>query len=553
MKTAAATLTQRAEAAEARARIAEANLRAKAVGRAGKRLSCDDDDDGYWGSSTEPAYPNAYHRRGRSPRGPVGGSADKHLDRWTRGSLRGQCQHLDRRNGTARMIVDRLVDAVVGGDWSLQWGSSDTKFNAEVERLFAQWWGTTACDHAGIRRGEAIMRTHYRGTRIDGDGAVLMTKFGQLQLVESEQIGGPGDKYGYGNLPEGMITDKTGRLRYFKFAEYGDDGEVLPDMKLILPEWVVYTANLRRASQRRGEPVLSAAMDLLEMLDTFLRSVAKGAEMSADLVLVRYLQNPANASLLPGKIETLGNGSKKRTEYHDFGMTYNLGINEKVEGFQSTQPNPNVPDYVRTMLRLIGAQVGLPLEFLLLDYTQTNFHSAKSAQGQMMAIIAPERSDQAAARSKIAVWKVQGWIDDGTLTGAPEDWARHAWTPPPPAKMDPLKEALAILQLVEGNVITLRAAIEMYGGDWIDVLEQRGVEVDLQDELGITPPGSNPATNGTLAIGADGTGQPGQEQNSGPAARPPGGSRHKRLTRGHVQAIRSRVRAIVEQMAMAEV
>lgn len=466
-----------------------------------------------------PAYRSAQATRIGGAAGPRGGSANRHLSPAVRQNLRAYSQHLYRNSAIYRTVIDRRVQAV-GGPWTLQAQSDDPKFNAAAEARFRRWAQREA-DAAGIRTLAEMLDTVERLSAVDGDAGVIMVRGGALQLFESEQLGGPAARSGLRpGQPEGLVLDADGMVTAYRFARYNEDG--LIDAKgfdEVPAPFVLLHANLPRASQHRGEPLLAAAFSDIEQLEDYDEAVTVAAKTAAYVVLVRTMADPDLAAQLPGQTVDLPTGGSsvgpasglQYQQDFELGTIFNMGEGDNVSQFKAEQPTAAYADFVRTKIRKLASLAGLPLEAVLLDFTQTNFHSAKSSQGLTEFILATARERRRRMLERIYRWRVGRWIASGELeyTGTADPLA-VSWRPPPRPLMDPLKEAQAEKMRIEQNLDTSRNAIESRGGDWEAVYAQRGAERAREKELDIVPPSTTPQSNGLDASGALGTGQPGQ-------------------------------------------
>jgi lambda family phage portal protein len=142
-------------------------------------------------------------------------------------------------------------------------------------------------------------------------------------------------------------------------------------------------------------------------------------------------------------------------------------------------------------LRAIASALGLSYEQLAMDWTKTNYSSARAALNEVWRHIESLFSsfvEQVVAPVYYAV--IEEAFDKGYITapaGAPDFWdvpgaylcAR--WIGPSRGYVDPVKEAQAAGIRMDQLTSTLEAECALAGEDWLDVLDQAAIE---KDELG---------------------------------------------------------------------
>lgn len=139
-------------------------------------------------------------------------------------------------------------------------------------------------------------------------------------------------------------------------------------------------------------------------------------------------------------------------------------------------------------LRAIASALGLSYEQLAMDWTKTNYSSARAALNEVWRHIESLFSsfvEQVVAPVYYAV--IEEAFDKGYITapaGAPDFWdvpgaylcAR--WIGPSRGYVDPVKEAQAAGIRMDQLTSTLEAECALAGEDWLDVLDQAAIEKD---------------------------------------------------------------------------
>ncbi len=471
-------------------------------------------------------YNAARRTRLKSGRRPWVGSGDAHLDQPTLTALRTESQRAARNNPVARAMLRRLRDCVIGRGMTLQVTASDREWALNVQDRFTEWFETQA-DVRGLLSGSAMQGMVFEAMLRDGDVGTLqcLTERGhQLQIVEGDLIGNPNGVRDSDTMVNGVETDAWGRPVAYHVAQYQRTGSGIKpgSWRRLEASNFIFLAHLQRPSQTRGEPALAASIDLLNHLDRLIEAVIVAMRVAAcqAMVVKRNFPGLAQNSLLGGVVQR-GDGTVERRLEIQPGAVTLLNPGEEMEQFRPEHPHQQFDQMARTLIRMVGTDLYLPLELVLLDYSQTNFHSARSASAQAY------RGFDAMAdwfRSRWLRPIYRWWVGEQMAMGRiewREDWADHNWIAPPRPVFDPKAEAEATLTRINGNLETLDEALSREGRDIREVLVQRALEVAEQDRLNITPPGL-PGQQPTQGPAADA--QPAQAPAASPAAPTPQGT-----------------------------
>jgi hypothetical protein len=137
-------------------------------------------------------------------------------------------------------------------------------------------------------------------------------------------------------------------------------------------------------------------------------------------------------------------------------------------------------DSLRAFLRVIGLPLGMPLELVLLDWSQTNYSSARAALEQAWVGFRAWQSilvEQFLA--PVLAWQLERWVTDRKLPAPPEGLAgvKSSWIAPSFPWLDQLKEAQAWASKLDRGMETHARSIKSLGLDPDQVLEQREKEI----------------------------------------------------------------------------
>lgn len=355
------------------------------------------------GLSTELGYHSANVSRSSLDPRPQGGSADRHL-RYDRRELANIGDQFFRDNGIYRGLVERFVSSVYGPrGFNLQPRYTSPKTNRQVERAWALH--CEAPEVRGIFTWRDMERMALLSIVNNGDVGASHLKDGKVQLFESEEIGGHArmdfGPAGEGERWEGGVKlDRVGRPLAYRIHERNEHGLVRADSSLEIPAAnFTFAANRDRISQTRGVPAMTPVFPMINRLNDICDSEAIAWQLLSKFTLTVNREHAAEAAyaesspdhdgVLPGSGGVNSNGTEatradgaNRVQEFEGGVFFHAEPGESLKGIDRNLPGKDFPASVRMFLRLIGLPLGIPLEVILLDYSQTNYSSARAALEQ---------------------------------------------------------------------------------------------------------------------------------------------------------------------------
>jgi lambda family phage portal protein len=306
------------------------------------------------------------------------GSGDYFLE-YDRPELLRQSRHFYRNNAIYRGLIDRAVSYIVGRGFSLR--VLNTSNNEAVESAWRDWYRTA--EVRGLHKGKRLAAAICRETLLCGDVGAKKLNGGQVQLVESEQIT-KGHSAGIG-----IDLDEVGRPTRFHVCPYGRGGQVVPSQsKPVAPENFLFVSAPDRPSQTRGVPVLQPAFPMLHRINDVCDSEAAAWQLLSRLAIGvtreagderAYAESIAD----PNKTNAAAEGDvAARLIELDYAVIFNARPGEKAEGIARNIPGENFTESLRTFLRLLGLPLGMPLELILLDWSQANYSQSRAVLEQ---------------------------------------------------------------------------------------------------------------------------------------------------------------------------
>jgi hypothetical protein len=141
--------------------------------------------------------------------------------------------------------------------------------------------------------------------------------------------------------------------------------------------------------------------------------------------------------------------------------------------------------------------VGMPLEMLLLDWSKTNYSSARASIEQFARVIQGLQSLlMRGLHGPVYQWKVKEWTREGKValpkSVSPEEALAHEWIAPEIPWVDPLKEAQAWGKRMSYGLSTHTNAIKSQNKDrdnWVDQRKREVMEaIAIADEINAANP-----------------------------------------------------------------
>lgn len=429
------------------------------------------------------SYRNARYTRISGRRIAVEGRADFHLEvGYDRRELVDRARQLERDSVIAEGLLSRATENVIGQGFRLRACSSSDVWNEKVEKAWAEW-----CYEADVRNMATfndLLALTYRSWLRDGDVGIIKLSDGKLQAIESDQIANP-----LGNIPtkkhiDGVNLDERGAPVSFLVVKdpdpqwasvrFGQDFTEVPARDML------FLARRQRHGQTRGLSTFSNISWLLDQIDGQIEAVTVAARMAACVGLV--IERQSRMSGLSTTTDSSGNTRRKMSL--EPGMIAEVGQGDKVTQVDPRQPGQNFNEFLVTLGRLVGLSFGLPLEVAFLDFSRTNYSSARAALLQAHQVWKIHQDMMCRFASDVYKWWLMREIKAGRIR-ARRDALEHDWITPGWKWVDPEKELRAQMAEVDAGVNTLTNIAQNMGRDFGALCVQRKRELDLIRENGL--------------------------------------------------------------------
>jgi len=319
-----------------------------------------------------------------------------------------------RRNNPLVASICRLRETdVVGQGIIPQVNSGSNDLDDELEGLWSEY--SRNPELSGSMNMRDLQRSLASMPLIFGDGGLLLTKEGKVQMVEGDRIGtlegqgffnrenpkkvNPGAK----RIIDGIELNSHNRAIAYHIGTR-EDG-FLRDIRRIKSENFLFHFKRIRPTQIRGIPELAPVADDLQDLDEYDEIEMISAKISATLSAVIKREGAMDFELADQEDE------EERLQYFEPGQFQYLEPNEDVSVISGNgRPNVSAIDYVTYRLRKIGSSLGIPVEFLLQTIGETSFSASQGMILLYQATIESEQRELIKVMDRLWRWKVATWI-----------------------------------------------------------------------------------------------------------------------------------------------
>jgi len=308
------------------------------------------------------------------------GSADLFLE-YDRARLIAQSRAFYRDNAIYRGIIDRAVSYIIGRGFGLRVMTADAQAGQRIEAAWRRMHRQS--DIRDLVTGADADARVCREAMLCGDTGAIKRDGGRLQYIEAEQItdGRSGST--------GIRMDDDGRPVTYAVCPYSDKGRLTKSKSKPIPaEDFLFIVTPGRPSQTRGEPVLQSSFAMLHRINDICDSEAIAWQMLSRLALsvTREMgeQKGWNESTTdPNKAaEDKPGDIAARLMELAYANIYHGQPGDQVKGIERNIPGENFTDSLRTFLRLLGLPIGMPLELILLDWSQANYSQSRAVLEQ---------------------------------------------------------------------------------------------------------------------------------------------------------------------------
>lgn len=385
----------------------------------------------------------------------------------SRALLRQRSRDLIRNRPYAWRAQNVVVSNVVGT--GIAWSVDPSAANREeVAAILRRHFDTPAIDARGecdlsemqqvvmaavFSDGEVLARRRIRSARYARN---LPLPF-QIELLEADHLNTSIRSNGQNEVIEGVEYSPIGDIEaYHIYRQHPGSASSRRDLTTDRVPWqdVLHVRRFDRPGQLRGVPWLAPVMLKLAELDDYQEAEIIKQKMAALLagVIERDVNEMPDTQVAQRGLEDLAPGS----------LVY-APAGGKVTW---TQP-PRVESYDNFMaagLRAAAMGIGLSYEALSGDLSNVNFSSARMGRMEMDRNIESWQRHLMIGQfcEGVARWTAEAWR---LARNVPAGDVVLNWTAPRRQMIDPVRETNAMLDAVDGGLLSRQRAIRMMGND----------------------------------------------------------------------------------------
>ena len=433
-------------------------------------------------------YEAARDSRFRRRRTGLGGNADAHVmspqQMWI---IREYVRDMDRNDSVIGQLVDRANDNIVRNGPRPEPNTGDSGLDRALKDMWADFWcDPFECDARQQFSGPEMDRFVLRHQFIDGDIFAILTDDEGIQLHEADRCISPTYSRN-SNIVHGVLKDDRDRRLGFYFTKkwmqqwrsvlvadtqffdrVDEDGELR----------VLQMYDPKRVTQTRGLTAFHAILNTAGMLEDTEFAMLVQAQMVACIAWFLE-QTEADTSPPPKSDSELApKDPLEHLQALSPGQFLKGKKGQKLHGFQPNVPNPTHMPFIKHQLRKVGANIGMPLELVLMDLTDSKFHGYRGAMEQAK-IGFRCRQTQLDARWNRPKWrwfvrmmKERGELSNAALRKRKVDPFRHAWKHPRWPYVDPKTDAEADVVRLNNIMISPTALAAEQDRSYEETLDQ---------------------------------------------------------------------------------
>lgn len=396
-------------------------------------------------------------------------------------TLRARSHDLVANNSHARKAISTLQRHMVRSGIQAVW---DNKAASKAWRSWckrADWREQTS--FAGLQAqivrcweesGEVLIRRRVLSTAMMRGGLLNVPL--QLEVLEPDLLAGwKTQQLADGFIIAGVEFDLAGKRRaYWLYPTH--PGETLPLRMNLTPVRVpaediihAYSMVLGRPGQVRGVPALAASMLRLRDWDEYMEAMLVRKKIEACFAV--FITSPGgNAPGIPGVTQSVDSSTGIKIDTLAPGMIQQLSHDQDVK---FAEPDATQGDgYSTDELHAIAAGAEVTYEQLTGDLSRVNYSSMRAGKLEFFALIDMKQQLEFIPQvcNPIARW----WSQLAYVSGAvrARDLEPIDWTCPKPEFTDPLKDALALKELIRGGMMSRREGTRLAGYDPETVFEE---------------------------------------------------------------------------------
>ena len=406
-----------------------------------------------------------------------------------------------RRNNALVKSICRLREGdVVGGGIQPQGQTGSGELEAELENLWQVYSRAPEVTQTMTMRD--VQQQLASLPLVFGDGGLLLTNSGRVQIVEGDRIGNKNSNYPWRDRyneekpnkrnVEGVEVNRQGRPIAFHIGNRGDGGGLYDIRRINASNFIFYKKRMR-PSQVRGVPELATVCDDLQDVNEYDELEMVAAKVSATMAVAVKRENALDFELAARADDS----ESQRLQNLQVGSYQYLEPGEDVQVISSNRPNANAIPYLTYRLRKIGATLGIPVEFLLLTIGETSFSASQGMVLLYQQTVENEQKNLFPVLNRLWRWKVGRWLSGLDLPEGYEfpsdvrrgidnreiDPFRVLWQPPGFRWINRAAQVQADSMYMQMGAISLDDLTATFGHDVESVLTRKAKNIALAKRI----------------------------------------------------------------------
>lgn len=409
-----------------------------------------------------------------------GGPFDLHTPADVLWTLRETSREMCLNSCLIRGAIERIPENVIHTGFDYRPDTGDDGLNIEVRDYLDDWFAN--CDQCGefhfwdnayqserneVRDGESFWYLDPRGQSgrgavsiIEGDRCLSPSGWENKQTdggrvwngVEKSPAGAPLRYWFADEAPLHGFADAANGNWYPPFAKKSRDAR----------QWAaggaLHAYYPDRYTGSRGVPWFSAAIREVDDIDSILVAERVAMRLSASRATYETIDDPIAYTDAMGELDS--RDFRATEETWEPGEHRRLAPGTTVGVVEHNRPGDNFQAFLETELRLIGVCVGLPIEFIMLDFSRPNFAAQRlSLQVAYRKFIRRQVQKERNEFTPIRRFALARGIASGDLPNRPEIFRTKPVGYPRWPYIKPSEDVAANVNAIKAGLKTRRAAI----------------------------------------------------------------------------------------------
>lgn len=432
---------------------------------------------------------------------------------WDLQSLRERSRDANRNDPVASGTTDTMRQNIIGSGLKPQAAFREEVLKISPERakvlrtqaesVWAIWCKNA--DAANIMTFDEIQLMAMTKVIEDGEVIAIPTwadepwrRYGRvIELIEADRLASPSNEK---ELVHGIKVGKRGQpLAYHirkpdsPFSRINTDFNVINARDALGRPKLLHIYAAKRPGQLRGIPFFAPVLTYFKDLADYLEAEVIAARVAACLAVFITKTDPMGLAIANATgSQTSASGGQERIQSIEPGLVGYLAPNEGIHVVDPKRPGDAFPAFIESMLRIIGASLGLPYELIAKDFSKTNYSSARAALLEGRRMFKTWRT-WFAGRMCQPIYELvmeeaflRGDFEAEDFYGMRHEWCRAQWIGGGWGWVDPVKEIEASQKAIDYGLSTMAEEAAAQGRDWEEILEQRKREQDKIAEIDVS-------------------------------------------------------------------